>query len=167
MTVHAPVIAPMKSVRIRWCVLCLGSVFVYAAWGDPSEVVAQGGHFSTANVPVPSALLPSHNGPKDPRLPSSGVLGTDPTLSSLLLRSGDLELHDTPLADALFTISNIWKVNLVVGQEAVGDVVGPPLVFEHQTVERFLVALEGRRDQLAVRALLLGAGPTDHAPYLG
>ncbi|NQU20728.1 MAG: hypothetical protein HQ567_05545 [Candidatus Nealsonbacteria bacterium] len=42
----------------------------------------------------------------------------------MLLRPGDLTLRNTPLVSALFTISEIWKVNVVVGQQVQGQVNG-------------------------------------------
>ena len=114
MTVPAPVMIPMKSVRTGWCVLCLGAVVFCASWDNAGETKAQ-------NPPRPPANAPRS---ENLRLPSSGVAGVDSALSSLLRRRGDLTLRDTPLASALFSISEIWKVNVVVGQKVEGQVNG-------------------------------------------
>lgn len=45
-------------------------------------------------------------------------------MSSVLRQSGDLTLSDTPLPAAMFSISEIWKINLVVGQDVQGRVNG-------------------------------------------
>ncbi len=42
----------------------------------------------------------------------------------MLRQSGDLTLSDTPLPAAMFSISEIWKINLVVGQDVQGRVNG-------------------------------------------
>ncbi len=120
MTFPAPVIAPTKSVRGQCCVLCLvigvfcASMFC-VSWDDAAGE-------AKAQDPRPSS--PGTTVSQQQRLPSSGSEGVDPTLASLLRRTGDLTLRDTPLASALFTISEIWQVNVVVGQQVEGQVNG-------------------------------------------
>ena len=46
------------------------------------------------------------------------------SLESKLTQSGDLTLRSTKLSEALFVISDIWKVNIVVGQDIQGEVDG-------------------------------------------
>jgi len=48
----------------------------------------------------------------------------DPLLVSRLAKTGDLTLRGTSLSDALFTISDVWQINLVVGDEIQGQVNG-------------------------------------------
>lgn len=115
MIFSASTIAAMKSAHGQCCVLCLGVVVFCASWNTGiDEAEAQYPRLASANVAAPQVQ----------RLPSSGAVEVAPTLSSLLLRPGDLTLRDTPLASALFTISEIWQVNLVVGQQVEGLVNG-------------------------------------------
>jgi general secretion pathway protein D len=49
---------------------------------------------------------------------------SESSLTSKLTQRGDLTLRDTPLADALFTIAQIWEVNFVVGADIEGQFIG-------------------------------------------
>lgn len=48
----------------------------------------------------------------------------DPLLVARLAKTGDLTLRGTTLSEALFTISDVWQINLVVGEEIQGQVNG-------------------------------------------
>jgi len=67
--------------------------------------------------------------------------GIDPALESKLRKRGDLTLRDMKLGQALFTISETWKVNLVVGENIEGQVNG---VFKdaplHEILDSILLA---------------------------
>ena len=68
-----------------------------------------------------SASLPAQ--PRAPQPPRSNS-SIDPQLAETLQRRGDLVLRDTSFGDALLTIGESWKVNLVVGSEIEGRVNG-------------------------------------------
>lgn len=55
---------------------------------------------------------------------SRNASAIDPQLAETLERRGDLVLRDTSLGDALLTIGESWKVNIVVGSEIEGRVNG-------------------------------------------
>ncbi len=116
----APVLAPTRWLRSRCCVLCL-KLAVFCVW---TACVPWNTAVSKAQVQTPPLLSTPATVPQGPRLPSSGAAGVDPTLSALLLRPGDLTLRETPLNSALFTISEIWQINVVVGQQVEGQVNG-------------------------------------------
>ena len=62
----------------------------------------------------------------------------DPQLQEQLDRRGELTLRETALSDALLTISEIWNVNIVVGNEVNGQVSG---VFRDTTLREILAAI--------------------------
>src|SRR5262245_46542310 len=47
-----------------------------------------------------------------------------PELSAKLQKRGDLSLSNTTLQQALFTVSETWGINIVVGQDVQGNVNG-------------------------------------------
>jgi len=61
--------------------------------------------------------------------------GIDPELYAKLKKPGNLTLKASTLADALFSISETWKINLVVGQEVTGQVNG---VFKNAPLSEIL-----------------------------
>lgn len=115
MTTGVPVVDATRSVRVATCALCRRAIVVLALLAGAAEVEAQS-----------RVLSPS------------GPAGIDPALSSLLLTRGDLTLRDTPLVTALFSISEIWKVNVVVGQEVQGQVNG---VFRNAPLHEILESI--------------------------
>lgn len=105
MTAPAPIVTLTSSARMFACTLCLGAFLVV---GPIAATQAQ-----VRRLPATGA-----------RGSVAGVTGIGRVLSDALLRPGDLQLRDTPLASALFTISEIWQVNVVVGHEVQGQVNG-------------------------------------------
>jgi len=73
------------------------------------------------------------------RLPDAASV--DAHLVGKLSRRGDLSLRNATLSEALFTISETWKINLVVGEEVQGKVSGvfadAPL---HEILDAILLA---------------------------
>ncbi len=112
MTIPAPVMAAMNSVRARWCALGKGVVVLCMLLAAAAEVRSQ------------SRPLPPAPATKAAALPPSATAGIDPKLSSVLRRRGGLTLRDTSLPAALFTISEIWQINVVVGDQVQGKVNG-------------------------------------------
>jgi general secretion pathway protein D len=101
MTIRCAVVVRIRSARVSRCALTLGVCLGCLLGHGGGELGAQ------------ELRLPPPAGPR-----------AEKPLTSVLLQPGDLTLRDTPLADALLTISEIWKVNLVVGGEVQGRVNG-------------------------------------------
>ena len=55
--------------------------------------------------------------PPTPALSAESSAGLHSVLQGKLARPGDLTLKETPLAEALFTIGEIWGINIVVGSD--------------------------------------------------
>ncbi len=82
--------------------------------------------------------------PAQPSLAESPLareMSIDPALMTKLAKKGDLTLRDTPLGEALFTIGDIWQINLVVNSDLQGKVNGTfkatPL---HEILDSILLA---------------------------
>jgi len=67
-----------------------------------------------------------------------GKTTSENDISAKLERRGDLQLRDTRLSQALFTISQLWKVNIVIGDNIEGDV---NAVFEDTSLTEILDAV--------------------------
>ena len=71
-----------------------------------------------------TAAIPPKPAPPAPGLPMLEAPADSGSLDQRLSQRGDLILRDTPLVAALFSISELWRVNIVVGQEVQGQVNG-------------------------------------------
>ena len=89
------IIAGKRATRVALCALCLGLHFLSAAPGG------------FAQQPAPT---------------SGPATGVDAHLSAALAKPGDLMLRQTDLSAALLTISEIWRINVVLGPDVQGQV---------------------------------------------
>ena len=71
---------------------------------------------------------------------SSEIPAIDPQLLDALARRGSLDLEGMPLDDALYVISDMWKVNIVLGS-AEKDGFVPAAAFEDTTLQEILDAI--------------------------
>ncbi|QDS99364.1 type II secretion system protein GspD [Adhaeretor mobilis] len=119
--------------------IALTLALVLAASGNSVRVYAQGEQAPTRRgpalrVPAPLGVSPASTQREQPRLSQSDSTETlraeevQPklTLEESLDRKGDLILRGTnsSIENALFAISEIWKVNIVVGKDVRGTVSG-------------------------------------------
>ena len=65
--------------------------------------------------------------------------GFNPVLQAKLARKGDLTLKSTPLSEALFTIGELWGINIVVGPDVEGAAING--VFQDAPLQEILEAV--------------------------
>lgn len=101
MTICPPAVVWTAAVRTSGRVLLWGAILVWIQSDRTAEAQAPAGQ---TPGPARSAM--------------------DPALAAKLSQLGDLSLSDTSLPVALFSVSQLWKINIVVGQEVQGQVNG-------------------------------------------
>ncbi len=103
---------------------CLGSPRAAGAWRN---------HVAAFVVTAIASVFSFQGATAQQLLEQSAAL--DSVLLSKLAKRGDLTLRDATLAEALMAISEIWQINLVVGQEMPGHVSGQ---FKQVTLQEIL-----------------------------
>src|SRR6056297_1583417 len=72
--------------------------------------------------------------------PQATIVLDHVSVRDMLLQTGDVSFRKTPLAEAIFSLSEVWGVNIVAGGEVKGDVSG---VFSQAPLAEVLDAILG------------------------